>query len=428
MVINVKIELKYLSTKGRIKNIHMNNLNFSIILVGLVSYIGYALKNLPSAIGKIIIHNLGYTFSTSTRSRSTYYPLSSWLMTLNVKSLTNNVNARTEWDSSIGYSTKFSINIGKYIFIRKKCLFIVSKIQLDKKFDDIEQLTLTVIGPKLRLIKRELQDVIEAANGLDKIKMYPFTDYTDYIFCAKKSFDNIFISDKDKLTAHINKWLDMKLYFFKHGIIWKTGILLYGKPGTGKTATIRAIATYLNYPIHVINIRSYTSEEQLIRRIAFVQQNSIIVFEDIDCVIQTRENDIKLDSTPYITESGPRVDITDASSESPNKQSIDLLGTLLNLLDGVMSPSGVIFVGTTNHIERLDPALLRDGRFDLKVELRDLGEDLVDQMCLYYKLHKSEILSGEELPINPAYLQNKIISHIKQNNVATSNLLITEEE
>ena len=51
-----------------------------------------------------------------------------------------------------------------------------------------------------------------------------------------------------------------------------------------------------------------------------------------------------------------------------NQNGVTLSG-LLNVLDGFTAPTGVLFVMTTNHVERLDPALLRPGRIDYKLYL-----------------------------------------------------------
>ena len=47
----------------------------------------------------------------------------------------------------------------------------------------------------------------------------------------------------------------------------------------------------------------------------------------------------------------------------------------MNVIDGVLSPAGAIFVMTTNHIEKLDPALIRPGRVDLKMHITYADRD-----------------------------------------------------
>ena len=59
---------------------------------------------------------------------------------------------------------------------------------------------------------------------------------------------------------------------------------------------------------------------------------------------------------------------TPAAKENASQNGVTLSG-LLNVLDGFHAPSGVLFVMTTNHVEKLDPALLRPGRIDYKLFL-----------------------------------------------------------
>ena len=89
-----------------------------------------------------------------------------------------------------------------------------------------------------------------------------------------------------------------------------------------------------------------------------VPANSVLLFEDIDCMrgSQSRE------------ELGLAKDGTATSKENTAANVVTLSG-LLNVLDGFHAPSGVLFVMTTNHVERLDPALLRLGRIDYKLYL-----------------------------------------------------------
>lgn len=79
---------------------------------------------------------------------------------------------------------------------------------------------------------------------------------------------------------------------------------------------------------------------------------SIILLEDIDAIFVER---------------------TSVKEESQRKQSVTFSG-LLNALDGVRSQEGRILIMTTNHREKLDPALLRPGRADMQIQLNYASE------------------------------------------------------
>lgn len=88
----------------------------------------------------------------------------------------------------------------------------------------------------------------------------------------------------------------------------------------------------------------------------------IIALEDIDCIIANRDN------------------------KDIDKDDKKLVNKLLQFLDSNSSPNDVIFIATTNHIELLDPALLRDGRFDLRVCVKGIKEELSRKMCKSFDL------------------------------------------
>jgi len=92
------------------------------------------------------------------------------------------------------------------------------------------------------------------------------------------------------------------------------------------------------------------SDSTLREAVSGVEPNSFLVMEDIDTVnaSNTREGEVEKDKEP--------------------KRGVTLSG-LLNVIDGIFSPSGAVFVMTTNHKEKLDPALIRPGRVDMELHI-----------------------------------------------------------
>jgi chaperone BCS1 len=93
-----------------------------------------------------------------------------------------------------------------------------------------------------------------------------------------------------------------------------------------------------------------------------VPQNSILLFEDIDCMRTGKRREAKAEGRDGSTERS-HADATGVT-----------LSGLLNVLDGFHAPSGVVFVMTTNHVEALDPALLRPGRIDYTLYMGEASE------------------------------------------------------
>ena len=155
---------------------------------------------------------------------------------------------------------------------------------------------------------------------------------------------------------------------FKHiGIKPHKGILLYGPPGNGKTMIAKAIANEVK--AHFIPIsgpellsKMHGESEANLRKVfseARDMEPAIIFFDEIDAIAQKRsfgENG-RLDSK--------------------------FVNQLLTLMDGFEAYENVTILASTNRPELLDPALMRPGRFDYKLEINNPDEDgCFDIFCI----------------------------------------------
>lgn len=156
---------------------------------------------------------------------------------------------------------------------------------------------------------------------------------------------------KKALVEDLHNFLDGKDYYRSIGKAWKRGYLLYGPPGTGKSSLVAAMANYLNFDIYDLDLSGVQTNMDLRYLLFGMPSRSILVIEDIDCSIklQNRESD----------ETGDHIE---------NKVT---LSGLLNFIDGLWSSCAEarIIVFTTNHQDRIDPALLRPGRMDMHIEM-----------------------------------------------------------
>lgn len=94
-----------------------------------------------------------------------------------------------------------------------------------------------------------------------------------------------------------------------------------------------------------------------------VPAHSVLLFEDIDCMRSSQSRAVD-DSG-----AGQNASVALSTREKVSTQNGVTLSGLLNVLDGFHAPTGVLFVMTTNHVEKLDQALLRPGRIDYKLWL-----------------------------------------------------------
>ncbi|KAF3339273.1 putative mitochondrial chaperone BCS1-B [Carex littledalei] len=173
---------------------------------------------------------------------------------------------------------------------------------------------------------------------------------------------------KEEIKADLHAFANGKLFYEKAGRAWKRGYLLYGPPGTGKSSMIAAMANFLRYDVYDLELTEVHTNSELRKLLMKTTAKSIIVIEDIDCSINlTNRNPGKKKPMP-LNERPPEMRPGTVGMDDSATKSITLSG-LLNFTDGLWSCCGNerIFVFTTNHIEKLDPALLRSGRMDMHI-------------------------------------------------------------
>ncbi|MCO5562229.1 hypothetical protein L7F22_015855 [Adiantum nelumboides] len=175
---------------------------------------------------------------------------------------------------------------------------------------------------------------------------------------------------KTQIQADLRAFMDGQEFYKKTGRAWKRGYLLHGPPGTGKSSLIAAMANFLCYDVYDLELTHVRSNGDLRKMLLKTTSKSIIVIEDIDCSLDLANNRAKKLSSSSSSSSS-----SSKSREGKNDEkdllpvSTMTLSGLLNFTDGLWSCCGEerIFVFTTNHVENLDPALLRPGRMDMHI-------------------------------------------------------------
>jgi len=284
-----------------------------------------------------------------------------------------------------------------------------------------------------------------------------------------KSFRNIFFEGKQSVMSKIDFFINNKEWYKHNGIPYTLGIALYGPPGTGKTSFIKALSTYLNRHIVSIALSRIKTKKQLHDFYFETQYNNandknavgfdkkIIVFEDIDCIgdiiLKRKHNntdansiisDIDVDGDgdedddrdmdDYVNTSSNsraedkiRKEITKATKyvmkkinsggiSNPMYSSQDniALDDLLNLWDGIRENTGRIMIITTNHYDKLDPALIRPGRIDIALNLGNTSREVIAEMYSHYYGQTIDDAELELIPdrfYSPAEIINVYVSN-----------------
>lgn len=192
-----------------------------------------------------------------------------------------------------------------------------------------------------------------------------------------RTLDSIVLppSQKQAITDDLRDFLAAEDEYNRLALPWHRGYLFHGQPGTGKTSLVKGLAHEFKLDLWYVPLGDLTAEASLINLLAEVSPRSLLLLEDVDTVHLTHERDEHGD--------------TSAGQKTIN------LSSLLNALDGVATPHGLITVMTTNHYDRLDKALTRAGRMDRIEELAMPTWREVDAMyARFYGPHCFSLLNA----------------------------------
>ena len=177
---------------------------------------------------------------------------------------------------------------------------------------------------------------------------------------------------KERIVEDVQDFMGSAKWYYDRGIPYRRGYLLYGPPGTGKSSFIQALAGELDYDIAILNLSERgLTDDRLNHLLTIIPARTLVLLEDVDAAFSNRR---QTDSDGYrganVTFSG-----------------------LLNALDGVASAEERIMFLTTNHVDRLDEALVRPGRVDMTVRLDEASRYQIQQLWnrFYGELEDSEV-------------------------------------
>lgn len=192
-----------------------------------------------------------------------------------------------------------------------------------------------------------------------------------------KKIGDVIIEGKEELMNDMNNFLNNKKWYDDRGIVHKRGYLFYGKPGNGKTSLCLSLAKYYGRRIYMFGANEDVSDHNLVQLFSNMMPNSILVIEDIDAMFNKNRDKEK-------------------ASHGFN------FSTLLNCIDGAFSKTGTICIFSTNHPERLDDALKRQGRMDFTFEIKNPNVDSITEY--FEKFYDQEIDLGIDKNFDNKYL------------------------
>jgi chaperone BCS1 len=231
-----------------------------------------------------------------------------------------------------------------------------------------EKVSLSTVGRSPEFLERFLHAAIEAraARETDVLSVYipnPFHggDWMRARIGSRRPLASVVLKagQGEALLADLQRFFSGQKRYARLGIPWRRGYLLYGPPGTGKTSLVTALASELRLNVCTLSLASpIVTDEKIHTLLAAVPQRSLLLIEDVDAFFSERE--------------------------AAHAQVRLSFSGFLNALDGVATQEGTVLFMTTNHIERLDPALIRAGRIDEQLELSWADADQLRRMYLKF--------------------------------------------
>lgn len=287
--------------------------------------------------------------------------------------------------------TTFSLTPGhgRHILRYGSAFLAVNRQRVDRSFDSHGQPFETIKLTTLYLHRHVFEDMFAEAHALSlqsvegKTVVYTLQSMTWMPLGEpkrKRPFQSVVL--EEGLATHIlddvSEFLSARTWYLDRGIPYRRGYLLHGPPGTGKTSFVQALAGELDFSIAMLSLSQRGLHDDLLNQLLLnVPPRTIVLLEDADAAFSNRRQ---------------------REEDGYSGSNVTFSG-LLNALDGVASAEERIVFMTTNHIDRLDQALIRPGRVDMTVRLGEATEWQMSQMWerFYARLDEDGSLKAQFL-------------------------------
>jgi chaperone BCS1 len=341
----------------------------SAAILGVVAVVAAALRKLPGYLGQLLLRHFCVTVILDNRSELFAWVLD-WFDAGEYSQVARVISVAARQSSDDDSIRRSKVNIspgpGIHLFRWRGCWTILIR-ELTTGHQVIEVIRLYMLSRDRDIISRLVREVSESAArstenstvvyGIDRWA----ENWQKIAVKKRRALQTVIIDSgmESDLITDIEQFLDGEERYLRRGVPWRRGYLLCGPPGTGKTSLIFALAGRLRLNICAISLADgRLTDHGLVNLLHQTPIRSIFLIEDIDSYFHSRDS-------------------------KQSSQRVSFSG-LLNALDGVASQEGRVLFITTNHPELLDPALMRPGRIDRRIELGRASRDQARRLFLNF--------------------------------------------
>lgn len=345
------------------------------IVMGLVGYLAMIARTWPSAAAMFLGRQLMTELVIRSTDGEAFMHVALWLAKHKSRAKARRLGLIDYWDNDdddpdSDYEVTFGF--GSHMLWEGFLPILVTRSMAESSTPGampVQELKIRMVGRTHDRVLKLINDAKVSAKASTKVGIYVWSSgyYQTIDRREPRPAESIIMPAKDKadLIGDLTAFKMGREWYRDRGLPWRRGYLLEGPPGTGKSSTIFAMAGVVRKGIYIINPATVMNDNELLTAFASAG-DGIVVIEDIDAIEITAARE-----TGKTTKDKER-----------ERKGITLSG-LLNAIDGVTARDGRILFITSNHPDKLDPALLRAGRVDKRVYLdlltRELGAEMFDR-------------------------------------------------
>ena len=318
------------------------------------------LRNVPAKLWNLFLFQ--WTVNLTVYNEDDAYAwLDNWFSKHNYAQRTRRMKLSSHWiitDENDNEKWTVSPGPGRHFFWHERKLVELNRTSEEggnsnKRRETIE---LRTFGRSQSVIRSIVKEAREFMSEADRTDVFMYKDsWSKVASKTPRPLESVVLppDQLSRIVDDVHWFLDSQKWFAERGVPYRRGYMLSGPPGCGKTSLVLGLASMLQWPIYALNLGSIRYDDELFDAMASVPEKAILLMEDIDVIGHNRSADKK-----------------DDEERNPLTMS-----AVLNSIDGVMSTDGRLMVVTTNHPDRLDPALVRPGRIDRHEVIGPAGPD-----------------------------------------------------